>query len=585
LAAASHDLDTRIFLPSWWVAAFDKAALPAAETFGSIPQALASSIGPLFTTTELNTLASIISHIQGQLLSGAAEIVRVPAGRMALDSKGQSAAKVAATDSVISSLGGLRIFEQTGTEYSSVGLFKSERWFQGDSGWELELELSARGAELILGYSDPYFSLVETTSGRDLSGLMPKSALQPISLWKSVWLDLQGAEQWILLQLEKRMQWANEWLHLDGVFETNLEDLFQGLKLPQARDGGSEFARRLKLLERLGKKLVEHGFLTGAFEPRCLSFESHPTRSFYLGWHVARERLLGDEFWKYSVQAARYIAGRALASRGEPWMRIIGAGLTSSRQRQVAETIFPDLEKMIAEIAVLPMVIDGQKIITYSHLFTEWMLRQYVGNTQPLPADLRDSEAGRCASPKNKGLLVERFRDFVTEIAEHPSYVAALEQIPFATLVSNSTLGDPAFPEWLKKIQRSQSGIASLSERNDDAKPELIVSRSHVESELSAPDQNQRLGGPRTGEAAARVRKIARDELTRMRAHATAEYAALKEHYFTSLDDGERRLILDVQKRLKPNTFEDHLTSHLVKFMVDNPASWGAPSQNSQTRS
>jgi hypothetical protein len=73
---------------------------------------------------------------------------------------------------------------------------------------------------------------------------------------------------------------------------------------------------------------------------------------------------------------------------------------------------------------------------------------------------------------------------------------------------------------------------------------------------------------------ASRMRKTASDELARLRAGDPAKYAALKRAYFESLDDGARRMMLDVQRQLEPTKFEEQLRPQLVRFMVEHPGAW-----------
>jgi hypothetical protein len=577
LVDKTQDLDTRIFLPGWWVQAYDSASTISVEKEVGAAEILACGTGPVMSTVELNLLASILSHFQSQMFTNGLSSVSVSASKMFHEAKSFPSNRKAALERVLSGLGGLRVMESTADEARSIPLFASESWSNRDGDWELKLQTSSQGADLIFGYTDPYFRLlyeVEKSSSSDMS----KSDCPPISLWKSVWLDLQGTEQGILLQLEKRMQWTNEWLHLEGVFETNLDALFFGLRLPSGKERSSDFVKRLKVLEKLGRKLVDHGFLAGSFESRFLTFDGEAPKNFHLGWQIARERLLGEEFWRYGLRVASTFAHRALAPGHDDWFRLLASGLAVSKTKQVSDLVFPELAKITDEIDCSPVFVGGNKVLPFPQLFVEWLARQHTGHPLPLPQDLKASEAGKLASPRSRLPIAERFNGFVREIADHPSYADALNNTKFATMVSGVTKATQEFREWAEKAS-ARGGKAHLgsSAYVEEAKPQLVFSRPSEDS-LGEGDaiKDSRVTQHKTGEAAAKIRKIAMEELLRMKSQSAEKYADLRKSYFDSLDEGERRLIMDVQRRMQSATFEDHLKAHLIKYMIENPASWGS---------
>src|SRR6185437_15927736 len=97
--------------------------------------------------------------------------------------------------------------------------------------------------------ADPHLELVRNATGRAEAG----DALgdhAPLVVRRSIWLELVGPEQQLLLRLERAMQWEFRWLQLEGIFGLPLSELFSDLPLPAAPRGtaGGELARRLRVL-------------------------------------------------------------------------------------------------------------------------------------------------------------------------------------------------------------------------------------------------------------------------------------------------------------------------------------------------
>jgi hypothetical protein len=576
LTDKTQDFDTRIFLPGWWVQAYDAASGSSVEKGAGVPEILTGGTGPVMSIAELNVLASILAHFQLQMFSNGMGSVSLSASRLFQEAQSYPSNRRAAVERVVSALCGLRVIESSADEVKSCPLFSSEAWSNKGGDWELTLQTSPEGADLIFGYIDPYFRLpfdLKNTAAPDKN----KVEHPPISLWKSVWLDLQGVEQAILLQLEKRMQWSNEWLHLEGVFETNLDDLFLGVRMHSGRERTSDFAKRLKVLEKLGRKLIDHGFLASSFDSHFLTFDGDAPKNFHLGWQIARERLLGEEFWRYGLRVAKCFAQRGLSTGQDAWFELISSGLAVSRCKQISDLIFPELAKILDEIDGPPVFLGGNKLLPFPQLFVEWMTRQQTGHPMPLPQDLKASEAGKLASPKNRLPLPERFGAFVREITEHPSYADALKNAKFATLVSEVTKGTREFEEWAAKTAGGTKVYLGNTAYVEEAKPQLVFSRpTELGQATDEKIQDSRVSQVRTGEAAAKIRKIAMEELLRMKSQSPEKYTDLRKCYFDSLDEGERRLIMDVQRRMQSSMFEDHLKAHLIRYMIENPASWGS---------
>src|SRR5690606_5703964 len=70
------------------------------------------------------------------------------------------------------------------------------------------------------------------------------------------------------------------------------------------------------------------------------------------------------------------------------------------------------------------------------------------------------------------------------------------------------------------------------------------------------------------------LKKLAAEELMRIRAQDPKSYNELKHNYFASLDQHRKKLILDFQSRMQPELFDNHLKHSLIKFMVESTTLW-----------
>jgi hypothetical protein len=75
---------------------------------------------------------------------------------------------------------------------------------------------------------------------------------------------------------------------------------------------------------------------------------------------------------------------------------------------------------------------------------------------------------------------------------------------------------------------------------------------------------------------AQKMRRLAQDELEKMIRQSPGMYGELKGKYISSLDPETKSLVLNVQRRLDSRDFDRHLKARLVRFMIDNPASWNS---------
>jgi hypothetical protein len=163
-----------------------------------------------------------------------------------------------------------------------------------------------------------------------------------------------------------------------------------------------------------------------------------------------------------------------------------------------------------------------------------------------------------------------------------------------ATLTSKVSRGNAKIMALLEEKARLSLSHEGL------AKPLLILSREAEEASLAAapapkaPSPQSLKSGdteapsgtilppptpstsnlPAASSPSSRMMKIAADELQKIKKNHPEQYAELKKAYLDSLDEGGRKLIFDVQKRMQSHLFEEHLRQRILRFMVENPGAW-----------
>ncbi len=70
------------------------------------------------------------------------------------------------------------------------------------------------------------------------------------------------------------------------------------------------------------------------------------------------------------------------------------------------------------------------------------------------------------------------------------------------------------------------------------------------------------------------IKRLASEELMRMRQKDPNSYKQLKLQYLGSLEPTRQKIILDVQQHMQPDMFDEHLQPSLIKYMVENPSAW-----------
>jgi hypothetical protein len=212
-----------------------------------------------------------------------------------------------------------------------------------------------------------------------------------------------------------------------------------------------------------------------------------------------------------------------------------------------------------------------------------------------LPQVLMAGPIAELTEPDAAGAVGERFERFLRHVDETPELAQTLASVPFASLTSAVSKADQGLKKQLR--ERLKPGAVAAGPRlmpGSGASAGAAVAGASVAAAAASAGQGaakapvvpaQALdvdvggaaggrGGAISGALASRMRRIAADELAKMRSSHPDRYKDLKRVYLESLDEVGRRLMVDVQRRMQPTMFEEHLRQRLVRFMVDNPGAW-----------
>lgn len=539
---------TQLVVPSWWVKAYEASALAESSGVGAMRLAADAGLAPALTLVELNALAMVLASVQAQILSGQSSLV-IAADEHLKHASTNAKARRFAFEKLVQILAGFRLLVKNGDRFATHSLFGRDEW-RGRPDGELEVafEPAELGLELMLGVADPHWDLVRRASGKvPAAEILQKDP--PLTLRRSVWLELQSVEQWLFLRLEKGIQWEFRWLQLDGVFGMGLSELFHGV--PLAATGGPALSQRLKHLAKLGKKLASHGFLAKEVHEQFLALGDAAEPGVTAVWQVSRDRLAETTAETYRAAATQSLLERRQAECAADLAQIV-LPLADARQLTDAARLHRELVDLRLPLPA-PIGLAGSVL----QLFWELTLRKARGGRHPLPAGLIE---GRAASFFQDSLPMEgRLQGFAEFLGEDPDFARALREVPFASLASDATLAEPGFADLL---------------RGSKAGPRLVAPGPVP----VAPEPPAKKKAQINGALAARMLRVASEELSKLKGGHPDRYRALKRTYLESLDDGQKKLMLDVQRRMQPNMFDEHLRQRLVRYMVDNPGAWRSPS-------
>ena len=601
--ADSQTQQARFFAPEWWVRTYQFALDIAGAGVQQIKNDIVGHcLFPSLDSQELNFLGHVLGEFQQQILAGSnqknlSEDRETVSGRTISLTvlpevliRHVGATGVAGRNvffRLLQTIPGIRLSNSAGSALENricpQPLFISEQWENHEGGPEAKLELAEMGTEAILGYCGSHSSFLSSIRA-DSSIVRYRNDSPPLVLWRSIWLELGAQEQAVLMRMEKAMQWDFRWLHLDGIFSEGLEELFRGIRLPNTKSSAgeatSDLGKKLRLLAKIGKKLLEHGWLAPARDPSYLAVADDFSKSGSSGpdlvWHVSEQRLNMTELQDYRNSVSRWLSKVRWPQCNNYWNLFLDHGLSGGGAGSARELSFWS-DQPSRNVVLL----GAAEILEIEALVSEWRIRQAVGSKLPLSEELAATEGAKICLEQSRSPQ-EVSESFSSWLADNQELVAVLRDSPLATIASkvsrHSTELELCIKAFHSKLNRLETGSSGHTSRISEPGSSLSTSiRSG-----SIPSM------PATGSAAtsavqaqvmaSRMRRVAAEELQRLKDGQPAQYRDLRTSFLQSLDEASRKVFAEVQARMEPRVFDEHLRQRLVKFMIDNPASWRSSS-------
>lgn len=571
-------LGTMFMNPSWWVKAYEVSASSKAPHLSPLELSCDSGLTPALNPIELSALGIVLSNIQKQLLAGGKKVILDPVQHRKFVSS-TSRNRIFSFERILQILTGMRLLSGNRDEgFDVISLFQGESWNRKGfyNGLVIELDLAPLGSELIFGLAEPYSEL-ERLVCKKHRAQRHLGSNGPLGLWQSIWLDLQGLEQMLVMRIEKSMQWENRWLRLDGVFGSSFSELFKNLELPKPRGKSSDWSEhriKQRVLERMGRKLLEHGLLSFELDDEFLAMDKD-VDDFSLIWQAGPEYLSQLDSSLYGAAVGNYLRDHVFQENLTNIIITLTAGIYNEELGLKLAAIWQEILSGVSKDDYCGVIHNNLPIMA-SSLFFEFYVRQLAGHQFPLP-ESSHSTLFELANPNMGQPVSERYSLFKNHLKEENSILQDLETVPGLSLVSPRTQSDSEAYSYFVDVQRVVAKYESTSvnfpiqEKAEVSKQVKSVPKVPVEP-ASRPLQGVQL------------KKTAGEVLAQMRSSSPQKYGELKRAYINTLDAEKKKIIVEVMERLQPKTFDDHLKNSLIKYMVENPGVW-LPSSTNQLSS
>ncbi len=572
----------RMFMPGWLVRAFELAISGDADLHAEATES--GLLRPRFDGGELVFLSLLLGELQRQILYG--------------DSKASSITiSVDAAKGHLSRFDSnhrekmLRVFESLGqlrflaggkdSKFDALRLFSSENWSLETGGpgpVALTLTQEDYAGEILTGFIDAHMDLLRLLRfGCELRKLTCQ--LEPLVIWTPVWLELTLPEQLVYLRMESVMQTHGSWLRLDGLTGAPMDYLMRGMRggkrapTQKVEDQQPGLLDHLRLFGRLGRRLVAHGVIRKQPENGYMATDSHiASRYPSLLWQASAERLRSKADSEYS----ELVANRLLARSSD--IQIDGLLTLFSSVSSVSYISLKRIWDLIRGLRGVSLNLAPGVILQSHFLFIEWFARSSQNARIPLPEKLTESklvQLTRNVSPEN---ALERFRIFCDILSEKDPEFDFLDQNQ-PSLPVTVAVGAGMGAQWLNQL----AGWARATQKNGKNTDDFSGFSTRTTMPTAAPGvttvgQSSTSGLDQTPANpilnTQRLQKLACQELEKMIYRSPTDYVALKRKYISSLDSETRSMVLNVERRLDSRDFDKQLRTRLVRFMVENPASW-----------
>jgi hypothetical protein len=559
-------------VPLWWIRAFEVALQLRSLDTDPFAMSETGGLSPALTDSELNAFLVIIQSSQQQILSGQ-KWLKFDSDLLLKNHPAMGRTKSFLFLRLVQMLRSLQVLPHSQPDQKETLFFfeREERRRDTDGSTKTMYRLNNLAAELLLGYAEPYSEVVRLVEGKARAHRYLGNH-EPLSLRPSVWLDLSYLEQFIFLQLRKASMWEESSYRWDSVFGRGFDEFFANLTLPKikAKDGMelSPFRQKIRLLKRVGRKLIDHGVIRSAQNIDYLAIDSDGDPLTVI-WQLHESEAQSQERKDFESDVARYFRDNHLDQALKKLVPIISpAGKTDELSALWRE--IEDREKIESSGH---LKLDGNLLLPISGLFFEWNLRSKSNDIFQMPGWLKESPALKLIS--NPALpLAEKLTGFATMIKAQPEYQKDIENLPRASIAAPLTLRQADV------LERLATAASSASSTSKTAAAQAVQARKDKQTTpVPATATAMKPVGVQKGPDP-ELRKQASEELQKMREREPKRYQGLKAKYLEDLEMEKKQIIFEMKERMQPHAFDDHLKYSLVKYMVDNPRLWQTEERN-----
>lgn len=546
-------------MPYWWVHTYD--LLLKNEDCNSFLEK-GSLILPGLTTVELDALSIILNQCQYQMLAGKSPIT-LSQNFHNKHSTSQKKSDIFAFSRMLQMFSGIRLKVKQNDRHTAINLFHKEVWQEDFDEQTVNLEPTDLGSMLILGYGDPYLCQASIQSKEAIKHLL--TSVTPLSIWRTPWLDFKSHEKSVLIQLEKTMQWTFSYLSLNGVFEGNLKEFLLGAMYSQskAKKNKTDFLENgLINLGKIGKKLSDHGYLEFDWDNEFLAFDK-TKNGMSLVWKVIDSRAELEDQQSYLKKCSYYFFESLYIKHIS---RIFSEVLRFNPNRNAVTKEVKNTVDALIDLdepnKTEPLILfNGNLPVCLGALFIEWLIRLKDPNSIRLPDSLLTSEIIKPISEANKENIHEKFTSFCDQIKDQTGLMEDLKKIPGYSL-AQPDLDLKKFSS--KKIKTSNPSSSSKKELSIQKSPEVDIKPDIKPVSLPAKDLLYQK----------KLKQKALDKLVFLRKKDRFSYNLLKKEYLNSLNENHANIVLEMQKILTPELFDNQIKHSLVRYMVVDPDRW-----------
>ncbi|MCX6128337.1 MAG: hypothetical protein NTX25_04645 [Proteobacteria bacterium] len=549
---AEQSFMSSFMAPLWWVQAFELALQLRRLEADPFSMSLAAGLSPALTDAELSALLVLMQQAQQQILQGQ-KWLSFSSDNLQKNQSGQGRTRSFLFLRMLQILRSLQVYPAASQEpHESVHIFdREERRRDAHGAWKTVFRPAPMAAELLLGFGEPYAELSRLLDGKPrVHRLLGRSHALPIR--PSVWLDLVHLEQYVFLQLQKASFWENGSFRWDAVFGRSFESIFNGLNMPipkQMPEGWSPFRQKMRLLLRVGRKLIDHGVLRNPQELDYLAIEQDSDPLLVI-WQLKDDEHSKVVLKQYEQKCARYFREHTMESTLKKIIPILA--LSGGQTPESLSQLWRELDEVERTTPVGYMTLEGNLLLNLAPLFFEWSARSQATDVLRLPGWLAESPAAHELNAPRRSLH-ERLQTFAKIIQDHSEYARDIESLPRASLATPNSLRQREVLEFLashsaknhigREAGELEESNRPSAQRAQAVKNNVPVSPTHVRKAI--PDAD--------------LRRQASEELQKMRDKDPRRYQSLKQLYLDNLEQEKKQIILEMKERMQPQAFNDHL--------------------------